>query len=128
MSARPKPLAQTSLLSNAIEAGAFGAAQLVLSNMLEHDVPVAVSDYTKAVIVEAAEKVDAATGSCLAMQLEDRVEVVYPAIDTAQYLGLADDPRRTRAVLDRYGLEEDGFVLFLSRVAPAKGVDDRVAV
>jgi glycosyltransferase involved in cell wall biosynthesis len=116
----------TNVVSNAIEAGAYGAAQLVLSNMLDHDVPVAVSDFTKQVIVEAAEKVDAAMGSCLAMQLENRVEVVYPAIDTAQYLGLADDPRRTRTVLDRYGLEEDGFVLFLSRVAPAKGVDDLV--
>ncbi len=117
----------TNVVSNAVEAGALGAAQLVLQNMLDHDVPVAVSDFTKEMILQAAAEVDAGAGSMLAPQLAERVEVVYPAIDTAQYLELAGDPRRTRGVLSRLGFEEDGYVLFLSRVAPAKGVDDLVA-
>jgi glycosyltransferase involved in cell wall biosynthesis len=53
------------------------------------------------------------------------VHVSYPAIDVASYVG--DDPSETERVLARRGLERDGYVLFLSRLAAAKGVDDLIA-
>jgi glycogen(starch) synthase len=50
--------------------------------------------------------------------------VSYPPIDTAAYLDLDDDA--VDAALSRRGLERDGHVLFLSRVARAKGVLDLI--
>jgi glycosyltransferase involved in cell wall biosynthesis len=53
------------------------------------------------------------------------VSVSYPAIDSSAYLGL--DPARVDAALARRGLQRDGYILFLSRVARAKGVYDLVS-
>lgn len=116
----------TNVVNNALVAGQFGAAQMVLSNYLAHDVPVAVSDFTKDLIVEAGRKVDEAIGSDFEGQLKERVEISYPAIDTSTYTSIENDEALINSVLEKRNLEKDGYVMFLSRVAPAKGVDDLV--
>jgi glycosyltransferase involved in cell wall biosynthesis len=52
------------------------------------------------------------------------VGISYPAIDSRQFTDL--DRGRLDAVLARRGLTDDGYVLFLSRVTKAKGVDDLI--
>lgn len=83
-----------------------------------------VSAYTRDLIVAAAAQVDAVLGTDFAAQCGDRVRVSYPAIDTRAYVDLDHDD--TDAVLEARGLERDGYILFLSRLTRAKGVDDLV--
>lgn len=116
----------TNVVNNALEEGRLGAAQMVLSNFLEHDHPVAVSQFTKDLIVDAGRRVDAALGTYFTGQLESRVGISYPAIDTRDYLALDEQPESVDEVLASRGLERDGYVMFLSRIAPAKGVDDLI--
>jgi glycosyltransferase involved in cell wall biosynthesis len=116
----------TNVVSNALNAGQVGAAQMVLSNYLQHDLPVAVSQFTKDMIVESGGKVDACLGTNFAHQLNERVEISFPAIDTGTYTRIADDPAQVDLILNSRGLERDGYVMFLSRIAPAKGVDDLI--
>ena len=117
----------TNIVGNALAEGRLGAAQMVLSNYLEHDHPVAVSRFTKDLIVDAGRQVDARLGTSFTGQLESRVGISYPAIDTSAYLAIEKQPERVDAILSSRGLERDGYVMFLSRIAPAKGVDDLVA-
>lgn len=114
----------TNVVHSALVEGRLGAAQMVLANFLAHDHPVAVSHFTKQRIVEAGAEVDARFGTRFAAQLEKRVGVSYPAIDTESYTRLDEDRERVDEVLAKRGLERDGYVMFLSRIAPAKGVDD----
>lgn len=114
----------TNVVNNALAEGRTGAAQMVLSNFLDHDHPVAVSQFTKDLIVEAGRKVDSALGTRFTSQLELRVGISFPAIDTDAYLTLDQQPELVDKVLEARGLERDGYVMFLSRIAPAKGVDD----
>ena len=116
----------TNVVTNALNEGRLGAAQLVLSNFLSHDHPVAVSRFTKELIVDAGRKVDEALGTAFAGKIESRVGISYPAIDTKAYLGVEKDPAAVDEVLRRRGLERDGYVMFLSRLAAAKGADDLV--
>lgn len=116
----------TNVVNNALAEGRFGAAQLVLSTYLEHDRPVAVSEYTKQLIVAAGQRVDEQLGTNFANRLTARVDISYPAIDTSAYTSIADRPDDVRAALDARGLTYDGYLLFLSRLAPAKGVDDLI--
>src|SRR4051794_35080955 len=60
----------------------FGAAAQVLSAYLDSDVPVAVSDYTKELIISSAEEIDAWHGTSFAEQCRQRVAISYPAINT----------------------------------------------
>jgi len=114
----------TNVVGNALLEGRVGAAQLVLSNFLAHDLPVAVSQFTKDLIVEAGEKVDEVMGTAFARRLTDEVKISYPAIDAASYLAIEENPDELYELLKRRGLSKDGYVMFLSRIAPAKGVDD----
>ncbi len=116
----------TNVVNNALAEGRLGAAQMVLSNFLEHDHPVAVSRFTKELIIEAGEKVDRQLGTRFTGQLKRRVGISYPAIDTDAYLALDQDRECVDDVLAARGLERDGYVMFLSRIAPAKGVDDLI--
>ena len=117
----------TNVVRNALEAGQTGAAQIVLANYLDHDLPVAVSEFTKNMIVESGEAVDEKLGTDFATQLRERVQISYPAIDTVAYISIEEDLQRVDNILSSRGLERDGYVMFLSRIAPAKGVDDLVA-
>ncbi|GAB3064375.1 glycosyltransferase [Sediminivirga luteola] len=114
----------TNVVRAAVEEGRFGAAAQVLTAYLSQDVPVAVSEYTKETIVAEAEAVDRRHGTRFAEECRERIGISYPAIDTAGYL--ERDPAATAQVLGKYGLTEGGYVLSLSRLMPAKGIDDLI--
>jgi len=116
----------TNIVNAALQSGEIGTAQLVLSNYLDHDLPVAVSKYTRNLIVEAGRKVDTVAGTEFEKQLTERVKISYPAIDTAKYLNVEKHPKRTNEALIERGLDHDGYIMFLSRLARAKGVDDLI--
>ena len=115
----------TNVVRACVEKDEFGAAAHVLSSYLEHDVCLAVSDYTRELIIAEAAAIDAKHGTTFAAQCRERVSVSYPAIDVGSYLDL--DPAESDRVLRARGLTADGYVLFLSRLAHAKGVDDLIA-
>lgn len=115
----------TNVVSNALQTGQFGAAAAVLQNFLSHDKPVAVSRFTKDLIVEAGAAIDERLGSRFAEQLARRTGISYPAIDTSLYLS-PPSPSEQAEVLSRRGLTADGYILFLSRLAESKGVDDLI--
>jgi len=97
----------------------------ILSSYLAQDHCVAVSEYTRDLIVAAASEIDAFHGTRFADQCRERIRISYPAIDTSQYLDL--DPDLVDGVLAARGLERGGYVFFLSRLTKAKGVDDLIA-
>ena len=114
----------TNVVRTAVDQGRFGAAAQVLTTYLGNDVCVAVSAYTKELIVDAALEVDERWGTDFAPECIERVAVSYPAIDSRAYTHLA--AAETDARLAARGLERDGYVMFLSRLTKAKGVDDLV--
>jgi glycosyltransferase involved in cell wall biosynthesis len=114
----------TNVVRSAVDEGRFGAAAHVLGTYLSNDVCVAVSQYTKDLIVDAANEVDNRWGTSFAPECVERVAVSYPAIDASAYTSL--DPNETRSRLARRGLKPDGYVMFLSRLVRAKGVDDLI--
>jgi hypothetical protein len=114
----------TNVVRSCVADGRFGAAAHALSAYLDSDVPVAVSEYTKQLIISSAEEVDARHGTTFAARCRERVAISYPAINTADYLDL--DPGQQAAHLQRRGLIQNGYVLYLSRLAHAKGVDDLI--
>jgi len=116
----------TNVVSNALKEGKFGAAQIVLSNYLRHDLPVAVSEYTKQLIVESGKEVDAVLKTNFTRRLEEEVGISYPAIDTGIYTAIDNRQDDVHAALAKRGLEKDNYLLFLSRVVKAKGVDDLI--
>jgi len=114
----------TNVVRSCLEEGRWGAAAHVLSSYLDHDVCLAVSQYTREIILAEATELDARHGTTFAARCRDRVQVSYPAIDVSSYLVL--DPHESDRVLARRGLDRDGYVLFLSRLSPPKGVDDLI--
>ncbi len=114
----------TEAVRSAVEHGELGAAASLLAIYLGQDHCVAVSDYTKRVIVESAEQVDLLFGTSFAEQCEERIGISYPAIDTSAYLDL--DPAVTDRVLARRGLHRGRYVLYLSRLQKAKGVEELI--
>jgi glycosyltransferase involved in cell wall biosynthesis len=107
-----------------VESDRFGAAAHVLASYLEHDVCIAVSEYTRDLIITEAEAIDAKHGTTFAAQCRERVRISYPAVDVGQYLDR--DDIATGTLLAARGLDRDGYVLYLSRLAAAKGVDDLI--
>ena len=114
----------TNVIRSCLREGRFGAATVLFATFLANDDVVAVSEYTLEQIVESAEQVDAHSGTRFAEECRRRVRVSYPPIHSAAYLDL--DPEQVDAALSRRGLERDGYILFLSRVARAKGIYDLV--
>jgi glycosyltransferase involved in cell wall biosynthesis len=114
----------TNVVRKAVRDSDFGAAAHILTAYLEQDVLVAVSQYTKDVVVEAAEAVDGMRGTRFADRLRERIAISYPAIDTDSYLD--PTPEQISTVLESRDLTPDRYVLFLSRLMPAKGVDDLI--
>jgi glycosyltransferase involved in cell wall biosynthesis len=115
----------TNVVRRAVAEDRFGAAAHVLATYLEHDLCVAVSRFTKDLIVSAAADLDVRHGSRFAERCERQVHISYPAIDSGPYLDL--DPSLLAGALARRGLERSGYVLFLSRLARAKGVEELIA-
>lgn len=116
----------TDVVRQAVAEGCLGAAAGVLGTYLAHDLPVAVSHYTRQLIIDAGAQLDAELGTAFAHQLEERVEISYPAIDASGYLALDGREADTLEALAARGLQRDRYLLFLSRLAPAKGVDDLI--
>ncbi|WP_154792610.1 glycosyltransferase [Occultella kanbiaonis] len=114
----------TNVVRACVAQGRLGAAAHVLEAYLSSDVCVAVSEYTKALIIAAAEEIDAQHGTRYAARCRALVEVSYPAIDSHAYLDL-EQAKLTETLAARR-LTKDGYVLFLSRLARAKGVDDLI--
>jgi glycogen(starch) synthase len=114
----------TNVIRNCLRDGAFGAAMALLTTYLASDEVVAVSQYTRDEIVAAAEEVDDHCGTAFAAQCRARVTVSYPPIDASAFVDAA--PADVDAALARRGLVRDGYILFLSRVARAKGIYDLV--
>ena len=114
----------TNVVRTSVEEGLFGAAAQVFTAYLGQDHCVAVSEFTKELIVSAAEAVDTRHGTSFAPGCRERVGISYPAIDSRLFTDL--DRSRMTDVLAGRGLTEDGYVLFLSRVTKAKGVDDLI--
>jgi glycogen(starch) synthase len=114
----------TNVIRSCLRDGRFGAATVLFTTFLANDEVVAVSDYTREEIVASAEELDAHSGTSFAEECRRRVTVSYPPIDSAAYLDL--DPAQVDAALARRGLARDGYILFLSRVARAKGIYDLV--
>ncbi|GAB1817732.1 glycosyltransferase [Herbidospora sp. RD11066] len=115
----------TNVIRNCLRDDRFGAATALFTTFLSNDEVVAVSDYTRDEIIASAEEVDAHVGTTFAEQCRRRVTVSYPPIDSSAFL----DPDLTLVdeALARRGLERDGYLLFLSRVTPAKGIFDLLA-
>ncbi|WP_432824636.1 glycosyltransferase [Dactylosporangium sp. CA-092794] len=114
----------TNVIRSCLREDRLGAAIALFTTFLGNDRLVAVSQYTKDEIVAAAEQVDARCGTGFAEQSRRRVEIGYPPIDVSAYLDL--DEADVDAALAARGLERDGYILFLSRVARAKGIYDLV--
>ena len=115
----------TNIVRSCVENGRLGPAAAVLATYLSNDLCVAVSAYTKEVIVEAAASLDVAFGTTFAVQCAERIAISYPAIDSRAYLDL--DRSETDRVLARRDLTRGGYVLFLSRLTRAKGVEELIA-
>lgn len=115
----------THVVRSCIANGNYGPALYILSNFLAHDLCLAVSSYTRALVVDAARAVDAHCGTRFAERCESEVQVSYPAIDTLALQSV--DPIEAKATTHSLGLKPDRFALFLSRVTRAKGVFDLVA-
>ncbi|MBD7920153.1 glycosyltransferase family 4 protein [Cellulomonas sp. Sa3CUA2] len=114
----------TNVVRECVQEDRFGAAAHVLAQYLSHDVVLAVSQYTRDLVITEAAAIDARHGTRFAEQCRERVAVSYPAIDVGTYLA-RDEDETDRVLADR-GLTRDGYVLFLSRLAHAKGVDDLI--
>ncbi|MFB9658785.1 glycosyltransferase [Glycomyces mayteni] len=120
----------TNVVRGCLARGELGAAAALFTTYLANDRCVAVSQYTKDLIREEAAQVDLALGTRFAEEVAARVQVSYPAVDASAYTDLDGTPERRAAVdaaLAARGLHRDGYVLFLSRVAAAKGADDLIA-
>jgi glycosyltransferase involved in cell wall biosynthesis len=115
----------TNVIRSSLREGRFGAAVATFTIFLAHDEVLAVSEYTRDEIIAAAETLDRHCGTGFAQQCRERVTVSYPPIDTSAFTDL--DPVAVDAALARRGLARNGYVLFLSRIARAKGVHDLVA-
>ncbi len=114
----------TNIVRACVESDRFGAAAHLLSVYLSSDHCVAVSGYTKELIVAEAAVLDAQHGTSFARACRERIDISYPAVDSGAYLHLTDE--RIEADLARRGLTRGGYALFLSRIASAKGLDDLI--
>lgn len=114
----------TNVVRTCVDSGRYGAAAHLLATYLANDACVAVSEYTRDLIIAEAALLDANYGTDFAEQCTRKVAISYPALDAGAFLDL--DPGQTDAALAGRGLERDGYVLFLSRLSSAKGVDDLI--
>ena len=114
----------TNVVRSCVDQGRFGPAAQLLSTYLDSDVCVAVSEYTRDLVIEQAEEVDRLFGTTYADQCRAKLTISYPAIDASAFTDL--DPAETERALAARGLERGGYVLYLSRLARAKGVDDLI--
>ncbi len=114
----------TNVVRTCVETGRYGAAAHLLTTYLANDVCVAVSEYTRELIVSEAELLDARLGTTFAEQCRRKIAISYPAINARDFTAI--EPQATGAALTARGLQRGGYVLFLSRLSKAKGVDELI--
>jgi len=114
----------TNVIRSCLREGRFGAATVLFTTFLANDAVVAVSEYTRSEIIASAAEVDAHCRTTFAEQCSNRVTISYPPIDASAFLD--PDPVAVDRALARRGLRRDGYLLFLSRVARAKGIYDLI--
>lgn len=114
----------TNVVRSCLTDGAVGAAAAVFGTYLAHDRCVAVSHYTKELIVESATSVDEILGTSFADECRERVGISYPAVNSATFTDIA--PVEIDRALEERGLTAGSYALFLSRITPAKGVVDLI--
>lgn len=114
----------TNVVRNCLDDNRFGAAVHIMTTYLEADHCVAVSQFTKDLIEESALLLDERLGTHFAQECRRRIGISFPAVHTAPYL--EQDRGQVAQVLQRRGLEPGKYLLFLSRLAAAKGVDDLI--
>ncbi|BBH68695.1 hypothetical protein ACTI_53800 [Actinoplanes sp. OR16] len=114
----------TNVIRSCLREGRFGAATVLLTQFLASDEVVAVSEYTRDEIIASAQEVDAHCGTTFAAQCRQRVTVSYPPIDASAFDHLTDDA--IEEALAKRDLKRGKYILFLSRVARAKGIYDLV--
>jgi glycosyltransferase involved in cell wall biosynthesis len=114
----------TNVIRSCLREGRFGAATVLFTTFLANDAVVAVSEYTRDEIIASAAEVDATCRTTFADQCRNRVTISYPPIDAAAFID--PEPVAVDLALARRGLRRDGYLLFLSRVARAKGIYDLV--
>ncbi|WP_433291988.1 glycosyltransferase [Actinoplanes sp. CA-030573] len=114
----------TNVIRSCLREGRFGAATVLFTTFLANDDLVAVSSYTRDEIIASAAEVDAHCGTSFAAQCSARVRVSYPPIDASAFLNRSD--LAVEHALARRGLERGRYILFLSRVARAKGIYDLI--
>lgn len=114
----------TNVVRTCVETGRYGAAAHLLTTYLANDVCVAVSEYTRELIVGEAETLDAQLGTTFAERCRQKIAISYPAINALDFTAI--EPQATDAALAARGLKRGGYVLFLSRLSKAKGVDELI--
>lgn len=114
----------TNVVRNCIESGRYGAAAHLLTVYLANDLCLAVSEYTRDLIVSEAALLDARHGTNFAQQCRRKIAISYPAINARQFTDVS--AQDTDAALAARGLERGQYALFLSRLSEAKGVDDLI--
>ena len=114
----------TNVVRNCLDSDRFGSAVQILTTYLEADHCVAVSAFTKDIILESAQQLDDRLGTSFTAECRERIGISFPAVNSAPYL--EQDPGRIDVALQRRGLRRGGYLLFLSRLAAAKGVDDLI--
>jgi len=65
-------------------------------------------------------------GTNFEQRLAEKVGISFPAINTIDYTSLDERGEEVDAILHSRNLTRDGYILFLSRLARAKGVDDLI--
>lgn len=115
----------TNVIRDCVEKDRYGAAVHLLSAYLTNDCVLAVSRYTKELIVAEAAELDARHGTSFAHECRRRIQISYPALDTASYRSIPQ--AEANAVMARRGLAGERYVLFLSRLVKAKGIPDLIA-
>lgn len=115
----------TNVVRTCVENDRYGAAVHLLSSYLANDCVLAVSQYTKDLIVTEAAHLDERHGTSFAQECRQRIQISYPALDTASYRSILQSD--ADQVMHRRGLSGDRYVLFLSRLVKAKGIADLIA-
>lgn len=114
----------TNVVRNCVAEDRFGAAAHLLVSYLSSDHCLAVSEYTRELIIDAATELDRLHGTDFAARCDEKITISYPALDTSAYVNL--DQAELDGHLATRGLQRDGYILFLSRLSAAKGVDDLI--
>jgi glycosyltransferase involved in cell wall biosynthesis len=114
----------TSQIYNCLRSGSYGAIQSILENYLDHDIQLAVSNFTKELMLELVHKVDKQIETCYEERLREKCKISYPAIHAKEFLSIGTKQEENQEFLKKYGLQNDKFLLYLSRITESKGLNE----